>query len=206
MSTTFKPIPVDANAYNPLIPYIAFLWVSSALSFPSVDIANYSLHHSYPPFYPLLNDYFAWFDGWFPLFGTLSVAIFTVYLLLCAIKGCFKFGLRFLLIDLHPMRPGRTYMRSFMFNIGMVLLCALPSVQFAQEAFSDYARFTVVRQIFGVQIENLQFFQYFWTNNVFIYAFLAFTFLTMLYLACKPGDKNAMNGPALQQRIKSRRA
>ena len=114
-----------------------------------------------PPFHPLLNEYFAWFDGWFPLFGTLSVAIFVVYLLLCAIKGCFKFGLRFMLVDLHPMRPGRTYMSSFMFNIGMVLLCALPSVQFAQEAFSEYARFTVIRQLFGIQVENLQFFNTF---------------------------------------------
>jgi LMBR1 domain-containing protein 1 len=203
----FQAYSSDADAYNPLIPYIAIVFGVCALVISIMWILQIVIYViPDPPFHPLLNDYFAWFDGWFPLFGTLSVAIFVVYLLLCAIKGCFKFGLRFMLVDLHPMRPGRTYMSSFMFNIGMVLLCALPSVQFAQEAFSQYARFTVIRQMFGIQVQNLQFFQYFWTNNVFIYAFLAFSFLTMLYLACKPGDQNAMNGPALQQRIKSRRA
>lgn len=203
----FQAYSSDADAYNPLIPYIAILLGICALVISIMWVLQIIIYViPNPPFHPLLNEYFAWFDNWFPLFGTLSVAIFVCYLLLCAIKGCFKFGLRFLLIDLHPMRPGRTYMSSFMFNIGMVLLCALPAVQFSQEAFADYARFTVIRQLFGVQVQNLQFFSYFWTNDVFIYGFLGITFLTMLYLALKPGDKNAVNGPALRDRLKSRRA
>jgi len=203
----FQAYSSDADAYNPLIPYISILFGICALVISImwiVQVIVYVIPN--PPFHPLLNQYFQWFDGWFPLFGTLSVAIFVCYLLICATKGCFKFGLRFLLLDLHPMRPGRTYMSSFMFNIGMVLLCALPAVQFSQQAFADYARFTVVRQLFGVQVRNLRFFNYFWVNNVFIYGFLLFTFLTMLYLACKPGDKNAVNGLALRDRLKSRRA
>ena len=203
----FQAYSSNADAYNPLIPYIALIFGFFALIISVMWILQVILYILFtPPVTPLLNDYFAWFDGWFPLFGTLSVAIFVCYLLICAIKGCFKFGLRFLLVDLHPMRPGRTYMSSFMFNIALVLLCALPTVQFAQEAFSEYARFTVIRQLFGIQVQNLKFFNYFWTTNAFIYAFLAISFLTMLYLACKPGDKNAVNGPALRDRLKSRRA
>jgi LMBR1 domain-containing protein 1 len=142
-----------------------------------------------PPLAPFLNSYFDWFDGWFPLFGTLSVALFTVYLLFCAVKGCFKFGIRFLFFHIHPMKPSKTYMSSFMFNIALVLLCALPVVQFCQDAFADYAANAEIRQIFGVQIQYLQFFTYFWTNNI--------------YLACRPSDV-AANGQSLRDRLKSR--
>ena len=203
----FQAYSSNAEAYNPLIPYIAIILGLFALIISLFWIAQIILYIIIqPPVTPLLNNYFQWFDNWFPLFGVLSVAIFTMYLLFCAMKGCFKFGLRFLLVDLHPMRPGRTYMSSFMFNIGLVLLCALPVVQFAQEAFSDYARNTTIRQLYGIQIQYLQFFHYFWTTNAFIYAFLAMSGLTALYLACKPGDKDAVNGQALRDRLKSRRA
>lgn len=44
------------------------------------------------------------FDAWFPLFGVLSVAIFTLYLLFCVVAGNFKLGVRFLCVELHPMK------------------------------------------------------------------------------------------------------
>lgn len=190
--------------YNPIVPYAAFL-----LAIVSFLISIFWLIHIIvyvfpdPPLAPFLNNYFQWFDKWFPLFGVLSVALFTVYLLFAAVKGCFKFGLRFLLISLHPMKVGRTYMSSFMFNIALVLFCALPVVQFATEAFSEYARNTTIIQLFGIQIENLDFFNYFWTNNVFIYAFLAISFLTLVFLCCK-GRNEAAASDALRNRVKSR--
>jgi len=75
-------------------------------------------------------------------------------------KGCFKCGVRFFFVSLHPMKVNATYMNSFLFNLGLVLLCSLPIVQFCTIAFSYYARFTNVNQIFGVQIKYLKFFQY----------------------------------------------
>lgn len=71
-----------------------------------------------PPVTPFLNDYFQWFDNWFPLFGVLSVAIFCFYLMAAVIKGCFKFGLRLVWFTLHPMKMNETYMNSFLFNVG----------------------------------------------------------------------------------------
>lgn len=191
--------------YNPLIPYIALVCgllsvVISIMWF--LHIVIYVLPD--PPLRPFLNNFFMWFDKWFPLFGVLSVAIFTVYLLLCAIKGCFKLGMRFLCMTLHPMKPGKTYMSSFMFNIGLVLLCALPVVQFCSTAFADYARNSTIRQIYGVQVEYLQFFSFFWVNDVFIYSFLIIMLITSIYLACKPADQ-ATNSQALRDRLKSRR-
>lgn len=71
-----------------------------------------------PAVTPFLNDYFMWFDKWFPLFGVLSVAIFSLYLLAACVKGCFKFGLRLVWFTLHPMKLNGTYMNSFLFNVG----------------------------------------------------------------------------------------
>lgn len=200
----FQAVSANYDNYNPLIPYISLL-----LGVCSVIISLFWFIHIIvyvypdPPLAPFLNTYFVWFDGWFPLFGVLSVALFSVYLLFCAVKGCFKFGIRFLCFHIHPMKVGKTYMSSFMFNIGLVLLCALPVVQFCQDAFADYAANSEIRQIFGVAIEYLTFFSVFWTNNIFVYIFMAFTILTGIYLCCRPRDQ-AANGQALRDRLKSR--
>ena len=201
----FQAVAENYERYNPLLPYLALLFgffsvIISIIWF--IQIIVYVLPN--PPLTPFLNNYFKWFDKWFPLFGVLSVAIFTVYLLFCALKGCFKFGLRFLFFHIHPMKPGKTYMSSFLFNTGLVLLCAMPVVQFCQNAFADYAATSNIRQIFGVQIQNLKFFSWFWRNNVFVYAFLVFTVLTGIYLACRPKDQ-AANGQALRDRLRSRK-
>ena len=200
----FQNCHANYENYNPLIPYVAILLgclaiVISILWF--IHIIVYILPN--PPLLPFLNTFFQWFDGWFPLFGVLAVAIFTLFLLLAAVKGCFKFGMRFMCMTLHPMKPGKTYMSSFMFNIGLILLCALPVVQFCSEAFADYARYATIRQIYGVQLQYLDFFSFFWVNDVFVYAFLILMLLTSVYLACKPADE-ASNSQALRDRLKTR--
>jgi LMBR1 domain-containing protein 1 len=200
----FQAVAQNYENYNPLTPYISlvvgvccclisFFWL--------LHIVIYVMPQ--PPLHPFLNSYFAWFDNWFPLFGVISIGIFTVYLLFCGLKGCFKFGLRFMFFHIHPMKPGKTYMSSFLFNIGLVMLCAMPVVQFCQEAFSDYAASANIRQIFGVQVQNLKFFVWFWRNNVFVYSMFIITLLTGLYLYCRPGDQ-AANGQELRDRLKSR--
>jgi hypothetical protein len=77
--------------------------------------------------HPFLNNYLTWFDQWFPLFGTLTVAVFGLYLLLAVAKGNAKFGTRFFLIKVHPLETGKTLLNSFAFNIALVLLCVLVS-------------------------------------------------------------------------------
>ena len=199
----FQAMSVNYENYNPLIPFFSLLagicaaimsifWVLHIFVFIVPD----------PPLAPFLNNYFKWFDEWFPLFGVLSVALFVVYLLFCAVKGCFKFGIRFMFFHIHPMKVGKTYMSSFMFNIALVLLCALPVVQFAQEAFSDYAADSEIRIIFGVQVQNLTFFSKFFVKNVFIYIFLSIFVLTGIYLACRPRDQ-AANPEALRDRLRA---
>ena len=93
----FENCSANYKNFNPLIPYASLLLgiVAFILSvFWVLHIILYVLPTN--PVAPFLNTYFKWFDNWFPLFGVLSVAIFSFYLLICAVKGCFKFGLRFL--------------------------------------------------------------------------------------------------------------
>lgn len=40
----------------------------------------------------------------FPLFGTLAFGIFSFYLLWCVVKGAMKFGIRLLIITIHPLK------------------------------------------------------------------------------------------------------
>jgi len=200
----FQAATTARENYNPLTPYIALL-----LGICSVVISLFWFIHIivyvYPekPLAPFLNTYFQWFDRFFPLFGVLSVALFTVYLLICAVKGCFKFGMRFFFFHIHPMKVGKTYMSSFLFNTALVLLCALPVVQFCQQAFADYAAFSNIRQLFGVQVHYLQFFTMFWEMNIFIYAFMGVAVLTSVYLACVPTD-TAANSQGIRDRLRAR--
>jgi LMBR1 domain-containing protein 1 len=204
----FQACTTDYENTNPLVPYLCVIaGVFSAIIslFWIVQIGIYVLPN--PPLSMFLNTYFSWFDEVlnFALFGVISVSIFTVYMLLAAMKGCFKFGLRFACIQLHPMIIGKTYMSSFLFNIGLLLLCALPVVQFCSTAFSTYARNSTIFQIFGVQISNLAFFGWWWTNDIFIYVFLALTLLSAIYLCCKPRD-GPPSAEELRDRLRSRAA
>jgi len=199
----FLAMSANSDKANPLVPYISLV-----LGCCSIVISIFWFLHIIvyvfpsPPLAPFLNSYFAWFDKWFPLFGVLSIAIFTFYLLVAAVKGAFKFGVRFMFMHIHPMKVGKTYMSSFMFNMALVLMCALPVVQFSQEAFADYAAFTQIRQMFGVQVQYLQFFTYFFANDVFIYAFFGISILTALYLIKSPKDQSA-SAQALRDRLRA---
>ncbi|OQR92546.1 hypothetical protein THRCLA_08676, partial [Thraustotheca clavata] len=182
----------DYKNYNPLIPIgklvlgffcsiVSFLWILQIIlaMLPTV------------PILPFLNNYFLWFDQWFPLFGTISVGLFTMYLLMCCVKGCFKFGMRCFCCALHPMEFNGTYMNSFLFNLALILLCCIPCVQFSNQAFGDYVRLTTIQTMMGIQLKYMKGFTFFWAHNVFLYILLILTFLTLVYLAIRPRDTSS---------------
>jgi LMBR1 domain-containing protein 1 len=199
----FTAYQTSNEKYNPLYPYLALLMGIISSIFSGCWILQTVLY-TLPkePVVGFLNNLFEWFDTWFPLFGTISVALFTMYLLLCAIQGCFIFGLRFLCLSFYPMKVGETYMSSFLFNMGLVLLSALPVVQFAVISFDDYAKYSTIRQIFVVQIEYLDFFSFFYKNLVFIYSILIIALMTGIYMVYRNRKGDA--GTELRNRLKSR--
>jgi LMBR1 domain-containing protein 1 len=180
------------KSHNPLVPYVklfcgfigsllSLLWLLHIILYMTTD----------PPIDTFLNSYFMWFDKWFPLFGTLSVLVFSLYLLACVAKGCFKFGVRCFCFALHPMAYGGTMMNSFLFNLSLILMATIPVVQFSSQAFADYARLTEIENMFGAQIKHLVFFKYFFENNIFVYIFFAMSLATLVYLIFYPADKPA---------------
>eukprot|EP00573_Skeletonema_grethae_P001066 CAMPEP_0201686634 /NCGR_PEP_ID=MMETSP0578-20130828/1004_1 /ASSEMBLY_ACC=CAM_ASM_000663 /TAXON_ID=267565 /ORGANISM="Skeletonema grethea, Strain CCMP 1804" /LENGTH=540 /DNA_ID=CAMNT_0048170711 /DNA_START=67 /DNA_END=1689 /DNA_ORIENTATION=- len=202
----FANCTANYRNYNPLIPIFSLLGGIVALIISLCWVLQIILYMlPTPPVTPFLNQYFRWFESWFNLLGVMSVAIFSFYLLICAVKGCFKFGLRFLFFQVHPMKLNKTYMSSFLFNIGLVLLCALPVVQFSASAFQDYARYTTVNQTFNVQLYYLKFFGWFWGSKVFEYALLVILLLTCIYLGCKPKDTSGgKDSISLRDRLRAR--
>jgi len=201
----FQACSAHYENYNPLWPWVSLFFGIFSVVLSLAWIAHIAVFMIPPtPIYPLLNNFFQLFESFFPLIGVLSVAIFTLYLLLCAVKGCFKFGIRFMAFQIHPMKLNKTYMSSFMFNVGLILLCALPVVQFCVTAFSNYARYTNIAQVMGTQVQNLKFFTWFWSSNVFVYALVSVTGLTTLYLFCKPRDRTGMDSKGLKERLGGR--
>lgn len=203
----FQACSANYENYNPLWPWLSLFCGFFAIILSIAWIAHIGVFMVPPdPIHPLLNKVLQWFEGWFPLLGVLTVAILTLYLLLCAVKGCFKFGIRFMFFQIHPMKLNKTYMSSFMFNVGLILLCALPVVQFCVSAFTDYARYTNISQVMGTQIHNLKFFKWFWEENFFVYVLLGVTGLTTLFLFCRPRDKTAQDSISLRDRLMGRKS
>lgn len=133
---------------NPLTPYLKLLAgiLFSAVSIMwLMQICLYMLPS--PSISPLLNTYFTLFDSWFPIFGVLSFALFSLYLMMCTIKGAFRIGLSFLCIKIYPMVWNGTYVDAFLFNVSIILLCTIPEVQFCLLAFSNYAKYSDIYQV-----------------------------------------------------------
>jgi len=131
-------------------------------------------------------------SGLYPL-GIALFALYTLYLLLCVVKGCLKFGMRvFFLFSIHPMRRGATPLNSILFNVELVLISSAAIVQFEQAAFADYARLTEAGVIFGAQVKYMNFYRWFFENSVFIWTLLVWFLLSLIYLLVKPRDHGAL--------------
>ena len=146
-----------------------------------------------PPPTIFLNALFIELDKVFSLFGTVLYGLFSFYLLACVLKGCMKVGLRFFFIPIHPMRIGATLMNSFLFNVWLLLLCAVATVQFCFGAFQSYAQLTAIDMLLGVQVRNLQGFAWFFANNVFFYSLFGVSALTLAFLCAFPKDRRALD-------------
>ena len=168
--------------YNPLVPYVSLLCGAASAVLTLVWVLHIIIYMLFtPPLYGFLNVYLRQLDGFFPLFSTLTIGIMSVYLLLAASKGAAKFGTRFLLVSVHPLEKGKTLLNSFIFNVQLVLLCVLPTVQFSTNAFNAYAVYTSATVIFGTQMNYIQGFRFFFQYNVFLFMLLGFFGLSCIY-------------------------
>ncbi|ERN09802.1 LIMR family protein At5g01460 [Amborella trichopoda] len=147
-----------------------------------------------PPLSSFLNEVFIKLDDVWGLLGTAAFAFFCFYLLLAVIAGAMVLGLRFVFITIHPMKWGGTLMNSFLFNVGLILLCSISVIQFCATAFGYYAQATAAQEIFGHTLKSLRGIKYLYKYNVFQIAFIVFAGLTFIYYALFGWRKRKQTG------------
>ncbi|XP_027191681.1 LIMR family protein At5g01460-like [Cicer arietinum] len=152
---------------------VSVAWVAHIIIYLLID----------PPLSPFLNEVFIKLDDIWGLLGTAAFAFFCFYLLLAVIAGAMMLGLRLVFITIHPMKWGGTLMNSFLFNVGLILLCSISVIQFCSTAFAYYAQATAAQEIFGHTLESLRGIKYLYKYNVFQIAFVVLAGLTFVYYA-----------------------
>jgi len=182
---------------GPKIAIIIWSWTQLVLSFLSAGVSIMWFIHvivyaapqfTGPPLNLFLNQMFVKLDDAWGLLGVTAYGIFALYLLLCVIKGNFKFGLRVpLFFSIHPMKVNGTMMNAFLFNTMLLLTSTICVLQFCSLCFSLYSRFTTIDVIFNVGVQNLRYIKYFW--RYYYLAFIAFAVVTLIYLLVFPSDK-----------------
>ncbi|RDX57752.1 LIMR family protein [Mucuna pruriens] len=162
---------------------VSVAWVAHIIIYLLID----------PPLSPFLNEVFIKLDDVWGLLGTAAFAFFCFYLLLAVIAGAMMLGLRLVFITIHPMKWGGTLMNSFLFNVGLILLCSISVIQFCSTAFAYYAQATAAQEIFGHTLESLRGIKYLYKCNVFQIAFVVLAGLTFVYYAAFPALLLALN-------------
>ncbi|XP_044462780.1 LIMR family protein At5g01460 [Mangifera indica] len=147
-----------------------------------------------PPLHPFLNEVFIKLDDLWGLLGTAAFAFFCFYLLLAVIAGAMMLGLRLVFITIHPMKWGATLMNSFLFNVGLILLCSISVIQFCATAFGYYAQATAAQEIFGHTLQSLRGIRYLYKYNVFQIAFVVLAGLTFVFYAAFGWRKRKPSG------------
>ena len=150
---------------------VSVAWVAHIIIYLLID----------PPLSSFLNEVFIKLDSIWGLLGTAAFAFFCFYLLLAVIAGATMLGLRLVFITIHPMKWGATLMNSFLFNVGLILLCSISVIQFCATAFAYYAQATAAQEIFGHTLESLRGIKYLYKYNVFQIAFVVLAGLTFVY-------------------------
>lgn len=142
------------------------------------------------PRYPFLARMYIYFnDNDLAFLSFLIFSILSLYLLLCVIKGNFKFGVRILCCwEIYPMKKDGTYMNAFLFNVTLILLASCSITHFCADCLEDYVAFTDVNIIFNIQIRYLKFFKYFYKYHVFQYILFSIFCISLLYLLIWPSD------------------
>ncbi|OUZ99091.1 LMBR1-like membrane protein [Macleaya cordata] len=163
---------------------VSVAWIAHIIIYLLID----------PPLSPFLNEVFIKLDDVWGLLGTAAFAFFCFYLLMAVIAGAMMLGLRLVFITIHPMKWGATLMNSFLFNVGLILLCSISVIQFCATAFGYYAQATAAQEIFGHTLQSLRGIKYLYKYNVFQIAFIVLAGLTFVYYAAFGWRKRKPSG------------
>ena len=170
-----------------VLAILSFFWIIHILLWVLIEVNGKPVH-------PFFNNFL---DGLVSgKVEFMSTGVFTciaLYLLWAAMKGNMKFGLRFFCFTFYPMRANETFLSSFIFNAFMISIWTMSLVQFLVTCFSQYCRDTDAYLIFLVQINNMWFFQWFWSSQFFPWLLLIWIIISFFYLIFKPQEKLSLD-------------
>jgi LMBR1 domain-containing protein 1 len=122
------------------------------------------------PVNPFLNDMLESLEqSKVSVLATIVFALIGYYMMIAAIKGNVRVGMRVLCFTFYPLLPNETFVNSFVFNAILMNLWIFALVQFLTDMFQEYIRQTSISMIFSVQIKNMYFYQWFLRYNIFVY-------------------------------------
>jgi LMBR1 domain-containing protein 1 len=173
---------------------LSFTWVLHIVIYfvvPKQGLTNLDNGKSPAEF---LNVGLIWFQEHHLAFISTGIySILCTYLLICVVKGCLKFGTRFLCcIEVHPLVKNETYIGSIIFNVNLVLIASISVTHFCLNAFKEYASMTDIEIIFGAQIRYLRFFKFFYGYQIFEFTLLGLTLAAFILLLMRPNDINSV--------------
>ena len=94
--------------------------------------------------------------------ATVIVVVVGGFMIIAALNGNIKLGLRFFFISFYPIVPKETFVNSFMANCMVLNLWMTALTQLMNVLFRGYLRGTQIAKIMQVQIRNMYFFGWFY--------------------------------------------
>jgi len=156
-----------------------FLLLVSILWYVQVVLAQASVYYVVDQAFVAMN------STGIPFFSLIFYGLFTLYLTFCFLKGVTKFGFRFIFfISIHPMERNNTPLPSFVFNTILMLLCALPSLQFCSLMIKTFSVGSSMDILFGSTVTMLRGIKYWFMY--YIWVFVGLAPLAVLIWLCIP--------------------
>ena len=142
------------------------------------------------PVHPFLNNFLESLENSSAsVLATILFAFIGYYLMIAAVKGNVRVGMRLLCFTFYPLLPNETFVNSFIFNAILMNIWMFSLVQFMTDLFKEYIRQTSISMIFSVQIKNMYFYQWFLRYNVFIYLITIWVCVCAIYFVLKPAER-----------------
>jgi LMBR1 domain-containing protein 1 len=201
----FKKIEIgmQQRGENPVVSYsklisgiflfiLGTVWIIHCILY--VLFQNFNNNNE--PLTPFLNNIFTYLgtgDGGY-IGSFILFMLMNMWLLATAVKGAIKWGMKLFCLPIFPLVEKDTPLNSLLFNALIILLSSGAVSHLTWIAFQDYAYASSAVYVFGTQVAYLTFYTWFFSNNVMIWIYCAFTiiggFLVLWLGRDKPAIRN----------------
>ena len=151
---------------------------------------NVALHVDKKPLRPFMDRWINDLENSaFSFFASLLLIFSGLYLMVCALRGNVKMGLRFFVVSFYTVVPRETFVNSFMANCLVMNLWMVSLTQFMVIMFKSYLRGTQIAKIFEVQVRHMYFFWWTTDRNFFVIFAIVWWHIFLFYFILKPYEK-----------------